>query len=161
MNGNGATLEHLSREECLRLVGQVPLGPLLLAEGQGRPHALVAGHAADAADADFAVVAVSRDPGRVIVTGAAGPLAAGLVNQTGPLAGSLAGQVISSGKPGLVAGDRLEAAAALLGAGIGPLIAVPLAAGERVFGVLAVGRLAARPGLHGLEGHGRPWSFPC
>ena len=123
------------------------LVPLLLAEGQGRPHALVAGHAADAADADFAVVAVSRDPGQVIVTGAAGPLAAGLVNQTGPLAGSLAGQVISSGKPGLVAGDRLEAAAALLGAGIGPLIAVPLAAGERVFGVLAVGRLAARPGF--------------
>ena len=31
------------------------LTPLLLAENQERPHALITGHAADAADADFAV----------------------------------------------------------------------------------------------------------
>jgi signal transduction histidine kinase len=123
------------------------LTPLLLAEGQERPYALIAGHAADAADADFAVVAVPHDPDQVIVTGAAGPLAAGLMNQTGPLAGSLAGQAISSGKPSLVTGDRLEAAAAALSTGIGPLIAVPLAAGERVLGALMLGRLAARPGF--------------
>ena len=81
------------------------------------------------------------------MTGAAGPLAAGLMNRTAPLAGSLAGQVISNGKPSLVTGDRLQAAAAALGAGIGPLIAVPLAAGEQVLGALLLGRTAARPGF--------------
>jgi uncharacterized protein len=29
MNGNGSTLEHLSRDECLRLVGRVPLGRIV------------------------------------------------------------------------------------------------------------------------------------
>jgi GAF domain-containing protein len=123
------------------------LTPLLLADGRGRPHALVTGHAADAADADFAVLAVPGDPDQVIVTGATGTLAAGLMNQTAPLASSLAGQVISSGKPSLITGDRLQTAGAALGTGIGPLIAVPLAAGERVLGALMLGRLAARPGF--------------
>ena len=128
------------------------LTPLLLAEGQGQPHALITAHAAAAADADFAVLAVpGGDPREVIVMGAAGPLAAGLVNRTAPLAGSLAGQVISGGKAGLVTGERLRAAAAVLGTGIGPLIAVPLAAGERVLGALMLGRLAARPRFTELD----------
>ena len=123
------------------------LTPLLLAGDREQPHALIAGHAAAAADADFAVLAVpGSDPGEVIVAGAAGPLAAGL-DRTARLAGSLAGQVIQTGKPSLVAGDPLKAAAAALGAGIGPLIAVPLAAGERVLGALLLGRTAARPGF--------------
>jgi signal transduction histidine kinase len=123
------------------------LTPLLLAGDREQPHALIAGHAAAATDADFAVLTVLGDSGEVIVTGAAGPLAAGLMNRTAPLAGSLAGQVISSGKPCLVTGDRLQAAATALGAGIGPLIAVPLAAGERVLGALLLARTAARPGF--------------
>ena len=123
------------------------LTPLLLAENRERSHALISGHAAIAADADFAVLTVPGDPGEVIVTGAAGPLAAGLMNRTAPLAGSLAGQVVSSGKPGLVTGDRLQAPTAALGAAIGPLIAVPLAAGEQVLGALLLGRTAARPGF--------------
>ena len=123
------------------------LTPLLLAESQGQQHALITGHAADAADADFAVLAVPDDPDQVIVTGVTGMLAAGLMNRTVPLAGSLAGQAIRGGKPSLITGDRLETAATALGAGIGPLIAVPLAAGERVLGALILGRLAARPGF--------------
>ena len=123
------------------------LTPRLLAESQEWPHALITGHAADAADADFAVLAVPREPGLMIVAGVAGPLAAGLMNQTAPLDGSLAGQAILSGKPSLVTGDRLQAAAVALGARIGPLIAVPLAAGERVLGALLLGRLVARPGF--------------
>ena len=123
------------------------LAPLLLAESQERPHSAITGHAVDAANADFAVLAVPDDQGQVIVTGVCGPLAAGLANRTVPLAGSLAGEVIRSGKPRLVTGDRLEAAAAALGAAIGPLIAVPLAAGERILGTLMLGRLAARPGF--------------
>ena len=123
------------------------LTPLLLADDQGQPHALIARHAADAADADFAVLAVPSDPDQVTVTGAVGTLAAGLMNQTVPLADSLAGHAILSGKPSLITGDRLETAASALGAAIGPLIAVPLAAGERVLGALTLGRLAARPGF--------------
>ena len=123
------------------------LTPLLLADNGEQPYALIAGHAAAAADADFAVLAIPRGPDQVIVTGADGALAAGLVNRTAPLADSLAREVIRGGKPSLVTGDRLETAAAALGADIGPLIAVPLAAGEQVLGALLLGRMAARPGF--------------
>ena len=123
------------------------LTPLLLAEGQGQPHMLITGHAAAAADADFALLAVPQDQDQVTVTGVTGPLDAALVNHTAPLDGSPAGQAIRTGKPGLITGDQLEAAAAALGAGIGPLIAAPLAAGERILGALLLGRLAARPGF--------------
>ena len=121
------------------------LTPLLLAEGQERPHALITGRAAAATDADFALLALPREPDQVIVADATGPLAAGLANRMAPLAGSLAGQAINVGKSGLITGDRLEAAAAALGAGIGPLIVVPLTAGERILGALMLGRLAVRP----------------
>jgi hypothetical protein len=130
------------------------LTPLLLADNREQPHALITGHAAAAAGADFAIVAVPRDPGQVIVTGAAGPLAAGPVNRTGPLDGSLAGQVISTGKPSLVTGDRLETAAAALGAG--PADGRP--AGRRRADSR---RAAARPDIGGPRvhrdrpGHGR------
>jgi signal transduction histidine kinase len=123
------------------------LTPLLLADDREHPHALITGHAADAAGADFAVLALPLDPGQVIVTGATGTLAAGLVNRTAPLDGSLTGQAIRTGKPGLITGDRLQAAAAEFGTMIGPLIAVPLAAGERILGALLLGRTAARPGF--------------
>ncbi len=121
------------------------LTPLLLADDREHPHALVTGHAAGAAGADFAVLAVPGDPDQVIVTGVTGTLAAGLVNRTAPLDGSLAGQAIRTGKPHLVTGGQLERAAAALGTGIGPLIAVPLAAGERILGALLLGRTAERP----------------
>jgi len=121
------------------------LTPLLLADSREHPHALVTGHAVGAAGADFAILAVPGDRDQVIVTGVTGPLAAGLMNRTAPLDGSLAGQAIRTGKPGLVTGDQLERAAAALGTGIGPLIAVPLAVGERILGALLLGRTAARP----------------
>ncbi|HTW01278.1 MAG TPA: GAF domain-containing protein, partial [Streptosporangiaceae bacterium] len=122
------------------------LTPLLLADHRKQPHELVAEHAADAAEADFAVLIVSQDPDQVTVTGAAGPLAAGLMGRLAPLADSLAGQVIRSGKPSLVMGDGRKATAAAVGTEIGPLIAVPLVAGERVLGALLLGRTTARTG---------------
>jgi signal transduction histidine kinase len=118
------------------------LTPLLLAEGQERPHALITQHAVAAADADFALLALPGEPDQVRVADVAGPLAAELATRMAPLAG----QVIRSGKPVLVAGDRLDTAAAL-GARMGPLMVVPLSAGERVLGALMLGRRAARPGL--------------
>jgi hypothetical protein len=117
------------------------LTPLLLADNRERSHALISGHAAIAADADFAVLTVPGDPGEVIVTGAAGPLAAGLMNRTAPLAGSLAGQVISSGKPSLVTGDRLRR--------VGPRRA-------------AAGTEGRAPRVHRIgPGHGRLLRRPC
>jgi signal transduction histidine kinase len=123
------------------------LTPLLLAEDQRRPHALITEHAAAAADADFALLALPSEPGQIIVADAAGPLAAELPNHLAPLADSLAWQAIRIGKPSLITGDRLVKAAAALGADIGPLIVVPLAAGGRTLGALILGRLAARPGF--------------
>jgi signal transduction histidine kinase len=123
------------------------LTPLLLAENQGRPHALITEYAAAAAGADFALLALPREPDQVIVADATGSLAAGLAGRTAPFAGSLAGQALRGGKADLVTGSRLEEAAAALGACLGPLIVVPLAAGERILGALLLGRLAARPGF--------------
>jgi two-component system, NarL family, sensor histidine kinase DevS len=121
---------------------------LLMLAGQAeQPHALITEHAAAAAGADFAALAVPHESNQVIVAGISGPLAAGLLNQTASLADSPAGQAISTGKPALVTGSRLRAAAAALGADTGPLIVVPLAAGEQVSGALLLGRAAARPGF--------------
>jgi hypothetical protein len=83
---------------------------------------------------------------QVIVTSVTGELAAGMMNQVAALADSLAGQAIRTGKPSLVTGEGRRAAAAALDASTGPLIVVPLVAGEQVRGALLLGRLAARPG---------------
>jgi signal transduction histidine kinase len=123
------------------------LVPLLLFGQAKQPHALITKLAAAAADADFAAMAVPHESDQVIVTGVSGPLAAGLMNQTAPLADSLAGQAISTGKPALVTGSGLRAAVAALGADTGPLIVVPLAVGEQVRAALLLGRAAARPGF--------------
>jgi signal transduction histidine kinase len=129
------------------LVASNQLTPLLLSGEAAQPHMLIAQHAVAAAAADFAALAVPFGADEVIVTGVAGAVAAGMLNRTAPLAGSLAGQAIRTGKPCLVTGDGLKAAAAELGADTGPLIVVPLAAGEQVRGALMLGRLAARPGF--------------
>src|SRR5271165_1501545 len=52
------------------------LTPLLLAESQGRAHALITGHAAAAVDADFALLALPDEPDRVVVADVTGALAA-------------------------------------------------------------------------------------
>ena len=127
------------------------LAPLLLSGQAEQPYALITEHAAAATDADFAALAVPYESDQVIVAGVSGVLAAGLMNQTAPLADSLAGQVISTSKPALVTGSRLQAATAALGADTGPLIVVPLAAGEQVRGALLLGRAAARPGFAGTD----------
>ena len=123
------------------------LVPLLLGGEAGQPHALIAQHAAAAASADFSALAVPFGADEVIVTAVTGAVTAGMMNRTAPLAESLTGQAISTGKPRLVTGEGRNVAAAELGADIGPLIVVPLAAGEQVRGALMLGRLAVRPGF--------------
>jgi signal transduction histidine kinase len=113
-----------------------------------QPHALIIQlAAAAAADADFGTLAVPHGVGQIIVTSVTGELAAGMMNQVEGLADSPAGQAIRTGKPSLVTGQGRQATAAALGAGTGPLIVVPLAAGEQVRGALLLGRLAGRPGF--------------
>jgi signal transduction histidine kinase len=123
------------------------LASLLLSGAAVQPHALITRLAAAAADADFATLAVPHGADQVIVTGVAGGLAAEMMNQIEALANSLAGQAIRTGEPSLVTGEGRQAAAAVLSAGTGPLIVVPLAAGGRVRGALMLGRVAARPGF--------------
>ena len=123
------------------------LMPRLLSAGAGPPHTLIAEYAAAAAAADFAALTVPHGPEQVIVAGVAGELTAGMMNRMAPLADSLTGQAIRTGKPSLVTGDRCEVVAAALGADTGPLVVVPLAAGEQVRGALLLGRLAARAGF--------------
>ena len=127
------------------------LAPLLLSGAAVQPHALITRLAAAAADADFATLAVPHGADQVIVAGVTGELAAGMMNQVEALADSLAGQAIRTGKPSLVTGEGCQAAAAVLGAGTGPLIVVPLAAGGQVRGALLLGRVAARPGFTGTD----------
>ena len=127
------------------------LAPLLLSGTAVQPHALITRLAAAAADADFGTLAVPHGSDQVIVTGVTGELAAGMMNQIEALADSLAGQAIRTGKPSLVTGEGCQAAAAALGTGTGPLIIVPLAAGEQVRGALMLGRVAARPGYTGTD----------
>ena len=123
------------------------LTPRLLS-GQGGPaHTLITAYATAAAEADFAALALPEGQDQLLVAGVTGELTAGMMNQVAPLADSLAEQAIRTGKPSLVTGDRCEAAAATLGADIGPLVVVPLAAGEQVRGALMLGRLATRPGF--------------
>jgi len=121
------------------------LTPLLLSSQVEQPHALITQLAAAAAAADFAALAVPHGADEVIITGVTGALTAGMMNRTAPLADSPAGQAILTGKPSLVTGARREAAAAALNADIGPMIVVPLSAGEQVRGALMLGRLAANP----------------
>ncbi|MDQ2812403.1 MAG: GAF domain-containing protein [Actinomycetota bacterium] len=123
------------------------LAPLLLSGEAVQPYALITQLAADAADADFAALAVPHGASQVIVAGVTGELAAGMMNQVEPLADSLTGKAILTGKPSLVTGEGRQAAAAVLSAGTGPLIVVPLAVGEQVRGALLLGRLAVRPGF--------------
>ncbi len=124
------------------------LTALLLSAEASQPNQLIAEHAVMAAGADFAMLAVPDGTGQATVTAAAGLTAGGLAGRTAPLDDSLAGRAVLTGKPFLVADYRQEEAAGdALGGEVGPLMVVPLAAGEDVLGALIVGRLAGRPGF--------------
>ena len=128
-------------QRCRWLAASSELTPLLLSGEAAQPHMPITQHGATAAEADFATLAVPHGADQVIATGVTGALAANLLNRTAPLADSLAGQAVLTGKPSLVTGGRGEAAAAL-SADTGPMIVVPPAAGEQVCGALMLGRLA-------------------
>ena len=123
------------------------LTPLLLSGQGGEPYELITEHAIAAAEADFAALVLPHGSDQVAVRAVSGLTGAEFRDRTAPLDGSLAGRAITSGKPVLVADYSAEAGAATLSADIGPMMVVPLAAGEDVLGALLLGRLAARPGF--------------
>ena len=123
------------------------LTPLLLSGEARQPYDLITARAAAAAEADFAVLALPRGGDEVVVVSVSGLMDAGLRGEAAPLAGSLAGRVILARQPFLVAGGQGDAVADPMGAGAGPLMVVPLAAGEQVLGALILGRLVGGPGF--------------
>ena len=127
------------------------LTEVLLSGAVTQPATFIAQHAAVAAEAGFAIMWGSHEAGQAVVTGVGGALAANLMNRTAPLADCPAGPAILTGQPALVHGDGREAAAVLLGADIGPLIVVPLAAGGKIRGALGLGRLATAPEFTGSD----------
>jgi two-component system, NarL family, sensor histidine kinase DevS len=129
------------------LAASAELTPLLLSAEATRPYELVVQHAATAAEADFASLLLPHGTGEARVAAVAGPAAAELAGRTVPLEESLAGRAILTGKP-FLAQDYLSGEPAIpLSAEAGPVMAVPLTAGEQVLGALVLGRLAARPGF--------------
>ena len=137
------------------LAASSELTPLLLSGEAAQPVMLITQHAATAAEADFATLAVPHGADQVIATGVTGALAANLLNRTAPLADSLAGQAILTGKPSLVTGGCREAATAL-SADAGPMIVVPPAAGRAGPRRADAGPAGYRPGIHrDRPGHGR------
>ena len=123
------------------------LTPLLLSGQAVEPYELITEHAVAAAEADFAALVLPHGSDQVVVRAVRGLTGAELADRTAPLDASLAGRAIKSGKPVLVTDYRGEADAATLSADIGPMMIVPLAAGEQVLGALLLGRLATRPGF--------------
>ena len=123
------------------------LTPLLLSGLAVEPYELITEHALAAAEADFAALVLPHGSDQVAVRAVSGLTGAELADRTAAMDTSLAGRAILSGKPVLVTDYSGEASAATLSADIGPMMIVPLAAGEQVLGALLLGRLAARPGF--------------
>jgi signal transduction histidine kinase len=121
--------------------------PLLLSEQASQPYQLIVQHAATAAEADFASLVLPHGPDEAIVTAVAGLMADELAGRTVPLHQSLSGQVILTGKPILASDYLSEGSAITLSLQLGPMMLLPLAAGEQVLGALILGRVAARPGF--------------
>ena len=126
------------------LAASAELTPLLLSGEASQPYELIAQHAATAAEADFATLVLRHGSDEAIVTAVAGLMAAELAGWTVPLEESLAGRAILTGKPFLANDYLSEGSGNTLSADIGPLMVLPLTAGEQVLGAMILGRLAAR-----------------
>jgi signal transduction histidine kinase len=100
-----------------------------------------------AADADVATVVVGHGTDEVTVAAATGVQASEVIGRTADMDESPAGRVIRTGKAVLVTEYRTAADPLAMGGDIGPMMLVPLTAGERAYGALALGRVAGREGF--------------
>jgi signal transduction histidine kinase len=116
----------------------------LLSESGSEPLEMIAQRAAEDADAIVGMLLLPLGEGRLTVDVATGPLAEYLVGKVVSDEDSLAGEAIRTGRPVLAAHPRrllLDLHSAELSP-IGPVIAVPLDAGDSVIGALCVARTA-------------------
>lgn len=135
------------QQEWLRASGAIMRE--LLAARSGRPLDLIAGHTLDLADADLVTVLRPADGARLRVEVAVGLGAGELTGRLVDVAGTMSGQVFTTGAP-LVASwaDRPhppDAPAVDLDA----VLIVPLTGAGQVNGVLTAARKAGRPGFTG------------
>jgi signal transduction histidine kinase len=119
----------------------------LLSADTEQPLTVITEQAATAAGADFATLALAHGDDQVIVAAVSGVLATDLAGRTAPSETSLCGHAIRTGKPALIADYRDESPAIAVSVEMGPLLVVPLAAGEHTRGALTLGRLADRAGF--------------
>lgn len=129
------------------LVASGGLAPRLLAADGEPPLDVIVREAAAAAEADFGLIVLPAADDQVTVAAGSGDYSVGLVNRSVPLETSLAGPVLRRGKATLVSDHTTHVMAFDVSVEIGPLILVPLIAGDHIRGVLELGRLAGRRGL--------------
>jgi signal transduction histidine kinase len=106
---------------------------------------LVAAHAREFAAADMGTIATfAADGESLVIVAVDGEGSGSLLGSTLPISGSLAGEVAQSGKPLIVddaePDERFHRSTLSDLKSIGPAMLVPMAAGGRVFGALAVAR---------------------
>lgn len=136
--------ERVRAQERLAAIAQVADATLRGAEDGGVLE-LIAGQARRLVSAQLALVAEAQD-GReeLVVTAVDGESREPLLGERIPVRNSLKGAVMTSGEPWMTADAARERRAHLpliIRAGFGPLMIVPLGAGEHTHGVLSIGRL--------------------
>jgi two-component system, NarL family, sensor histidine kinase DevS len=111
---------------------------------------LVARYARELAGADLATIAVPTDDGELAIDAADGEGAERLRGVRFPVEGSVAGEVLRTGKVVVLADatadERTDQPLVGLG-GVGPALFVPLSAEGRAFGTLAVANATGGPGF--------------
>ncbi|MGO8860058.1 MAG: GAF domain-containing protein [Acidimicrobiales bacterium] len=149
-SGAIANARRLAESELRRrwLAAASHLSYELLAGGTAPRLELITNEAALAADADLVTLTALVDGGTVELRAASGPLAASMRGTSWPAAGTLTDQVMRSGKPVLVDKGRSVAG---LGLDVGPVMVVPLAAGEHMRGAMSLTRAAHRPAFTATE----------
>ncbi len=114
----------------------------LLTDTSSPPMELIAHQATIAADADIVTITVPEDDDTNVLLAASGPLASRVSGSRWPIGGTATEQVMQSGEPTLI--DHYDATDAAENMAIGPLMVVPLAAGEHPLGVMSFARSVER-----------------
>jgi GAF domain-containing protein len=116
----------------------------LLSSSAEEPFDAITRQGATAAGADFATLFLPSNGDCLVATSEHGAGAGALIGRPFPIEGTMAGVALRTGKPFLLRADPEDPVVAARGVETGPLIVAPIAAGEEVRGVLALGRAISR-----------------
>jgi GAF domain-containing protein len=136
---------HAEVEEQRRWLSESTLLTQELFQGGDRATEQVARRAALGAEADLAIISVVGEPGTLRIDASAGPLADEVPLAPIEIDGSHVGRVFTTGRPELLEDYGRQLGDADDAAMLGPVVIVPLQAGDEVIGTLSVARLANRP----------------